>query len=155
MVSAGDSRKSSISLFICYSYDEHTRAVQSLLRRYRAVTTERQCVGHVGVDPPGKLDEARMEIPLLRLPVQVKGIDRNAVSSKAQAPDRSGEDQKALWTPDGWRCQLCGTMSNLEVHHRRFRSHSGNDLVENLTMLSKSCHSGVHRVRLQVPFLLE
>ncbi len=26
---------------------------------------------------------------------------------------------------DGWRCQSCGTMSNLEVHHREFRSHSG------------------------------
>ena len=24
---------------------------------------------------------------------------------------------------DGWRCQSCGTMSNLEVHHRKFRSH--------------------------------
>jgi len=26
---------------------------------------------------------------------------------------------------DGWRCQSCGTMSNLEVHHQEFRSHSG------------------------------
>jgi len=26
---------------------------------------------------------------------------------------------------DNWRCQLCGTMSNLEVHHKEFRSHSG------------------------------
>jgi len=25
---------------------------------------------------------------------------------------------------DGWRCQSCGTMSNLEVHHKEFRSHS-------------------------------
>jgi len=33
---------------------------------------------------------------------------------------------------DGWRCQSCGTMSNLEVHHREFRSHSGSDAEENL-----------------------
>ena len=26
---------------------------------------------------------------------------------------------------DGWRCQACGAMSNLEVHHQQFRSHSG------------------------------
>jgi hypothetical protein len=26
---------------------------------------------------------------------------------------------------DSWRCQSCGTMSNLEVHHKQFRSHSG------------------------------
>ena len=28
---------------------------------------------------------------------------------------------------DGWRCQSCGTMANLEVHHKQFRSHSGRD----------------------------
>ena len=33
---------------------------------------------------------------------------------------------------DGWRCQLCGAMSNLEVHHKQFRSHSGDDSEENL-----------------------
>jgi 5-methylcytosine-specific restriction endonuclease McrA len=33
---------------------------------------------------------------------------------------------------DGWRCQACGAMSNLEVHHKRFRSHSGHDSEENL-----------------------
>jgi hypothetical protein len=26
---------------------------------------------------------------------------------------------------DGWRCQVCGTMSSLEVHHQQERSHSG------------------------------
>jgi 5-methylcytosine-specific restriction endonuclease McrA len=31
---------------------------------------------------------------------------------------------------DGWRCQSCGTMSNLEVHHKRFRSHSRDDSGE-------------------------
>ncbi|MGA7047672.1 MAG: HNH endonuclease signature motif containing protein, partial [Candidatus Sulfotelmatobacter sp.] len=33
---------------------------------------------------------------------------------------------------DGWRCQSCGAMSNLEVHHKQFRSHSGDDSEENL-----------------------
>jgi hypothetical protein len=28
---------------------------------------------------------------------------------------------------DGWRRQSCGTMSNLEVHDKEFRSHSGDD----------------------------
>jgi 5-methylcytosine-specific restriction endonuclease McrA len=31
---------------------------------------------------------------------------------------------------DGWRCQVCGTMSNLQVHHNEFRSHSGHDSEE-------------------------
>jgi len=46
---------------------------------------------------------------------------------------------------DGWRCQSCGTMSNLEVHHRQFRSHSGSDLEENLITLCTACHATVHR----------
>jgi hypothetical protein len=36
---------------------------------------------------------------------------------------------------DSWRCQSCGTMSNLEVHHKQFRSHSGHDSEENLITL--------------------
>jgi len=31
---------------------------------------------------------------------------------------------------DGWRCQSCGTMSNLEIHHKQFRSHSGNVMCD-------------------------
>jgi len=31
---------------------------------------------------------------------------------------------------DSWRFQSCGTMSNLEVHYKQFRSHSGHDSEE-------------------------
>jgi 5-methylcytosine-specific restriction endonuclease McrA len=46
---------------------------------------------------------------------------------------------------DDWRCQSCGTMSNLEVHHREFRSHSRSDSEENLITLCTACHGSVHR----------
>ena len=45
---------------------------------------------------------------------------------------------------DGWRCQSCGTMTNLEVHHREFRSHSGSDSEENLITLCSGCHARAH-----------
>ncbi len=45
---------------------------------------------------------------------------------------------------DSWRCQSCGTMSNLEVHHREFRSHSGNDSEENLITMCTACHAIAH-----------
>ncbi len=48
---------------------------------------------------------------------------------------------------DGWRCQSCGTMSNLEVHHREFRSHSGDDSEENLITLCSDCHRRNHGLR--------
>jgi 5-methylcytosine-specific restriction endonuclease McrA len=45
---------------------------------------------------------------------------------------------------DGWRCQSCGTMLNLEVHHQVFRSRSGDDSDQNLITLCAACHSEVH-----------
>ena len=45
---------------------------------------------------------------------------------------------------DGWRCQSCGTMANLEIHHKEFRSHSGHDSEENLITLCTTCHAYVH-----------
>jgi 5-methylcytosine-specific restriction endonuclease McrA len=46
---------------------------------------------------------------------------------------------------DCWRCQSCGSMSNLDVHHMEFRSHSGEDSEENLMTLCAPCHARVHR----------
>ena len=46
---------------------------------------------------------------------------------------------------DGWRCQLCGIMSNLEIHHKQFRSRSGHDSEENLITLCAVCHASLHR----------
>ena len=45
---------------------------------------------------------------------------------------------------DGWRCQSCGTMSSLEVHHRKFRGRSGADSGDNLITLCSACHTEVH-----------
>jgi 5-methylcytosine-specific restriction endonuclease McrA len=45
---------------------------------------------------------------------------------------------------DGWRCQLCGTMTNLEVHHKEYRSQSGDDSEQNLITLCATCHAIVH-----------
>jgi ATP-dependent DNA helicase RecQ len=45
---------------------------------------------------------------------------------------------------DGWRCQSCGTRSNLEVHHKLFRSQSGEDSARNLITLCVCCHERMH-----------
>jgi 5-methylcytosine-specific restriction endonuclease McrA len=46
---------------------------------------------------------------------------------------------------DGWRCQVCGSMQNLQVHHFKFRSHSGSDVEQNLITLCEECHTRIHR----------
>ena len=45
---------------------------------------------------------------------------------------------------DSWRCQSCGAMSNLEIHHKEFRSLSGPDSEENLITLCTQYHAGAH-----------
>jgi 5-methylcytosine-specific restriction endonuclease McrA len=46
---------------------------------------------------------------------------------------------------DGWRCQVCGSMQHLQVHHLKFRSQSGGDEEQNLITLCAECHEQVHR----------
>jgi 5-methylcytosine-specific restriction endonuclease McrA len=46
---------------------------------------------------------------------------------------------------DSWRCQVCGSMQRLQVHHLKFRSQSGGDEEQNLITLCAQCHEQVHR----------
>jgi 5-methylcytosine-specific restriction endonuclease McrA len=50
-------------------------------------------------------------------------------------PDLYEELRNQVLPRDSWRCQSCGTISNLEVHHKEFRSHSGDDASQNLITL--------------------
>ena len=60
-------------------------------------------------------------------------------------PDVYEQLRNQILRRDGWRCQSCGSMSNLEVHHKDFRSHSGADSEENLITLCNGCHTTIHR----------
>ena len=45
---------------------------------------------------------------------------------------------------DRWRCQSCGALANLEVHHLQFRSQQGDDSEQNLITLCVQCHARMH-----------
>ena len=45
---------------------------------------------------------------------------------------------------DGWRCQACGSLRGLEVHHIQRRSQSGDDSEDNLITLCSDCHRAIH-----------
>jgi len=47
---------------------------------------------------------------------------------------------------DNWRCQFCGSIRNLQVHHKTFRSHLGDDSEENLITLCHRCHGRQHAI---------
>jgi 5-methylcytosine-specific restriction endonuclease McrA len=42
---------------------------------------------------------------------------------------------------DSWRCQECGSLENLQVHHLRFKSKLGDDATANLITCHRRRHS--------------
>jgi hypothetical protein len=79
-------------------------------------------------------------------------LERESImSSMGPKPVRSRLDAVAyndlrqhVLRRDGWRCQSCGRMSNLEVHHKQFRNRSGHDTEANLITLCRACHAYAH-----------
>jgi 5-methylcytosine-specific restriction endonuclease McrA len=59
-------------------------------------------------------------------------------------PERYEQLRNEVLGRDSWRCQACGTRSNLEVHHQEFRSRSGDDSEQNLITLCSACHAAAH-----------
>jgi 5-methylcytosine-specific restriction endonuclease McrA len=60
-------------------------------------------------------------------------------------PELYEQLRKQVLRRDGWRCQLCGSRQNLEVHHKQLRSQQGSDENFNLITLCVGCHEGQHR----------
>jgi len=60
-------------------------------------------------------------------------------------PESYRELHRQVLERDAWRCQICGCMQNLQVHHLNFRSQSGADEEQNLITLCAQCHDEVHR----------
>ena len=46
---------------------------------------------------------------------------------------------------DGWRCQMCGSLRGLEIHHIQRRSQAGDDAEDNLITLCSECHRVIHK----------
>jgi hypothetical protein len=65
----------------------------------------------------------------------------------AGPPGRAAPDAyEQLWgrvlVRDNWRCQKCGSPRNLQVHHKKPRSQSGNDSEFNLITLCSESSPG-------------
>jgi 5-methylcytosine-specific restriction endonuclease McrA len=51
---------------------------------------------------------------------------------------------KRVLERDGWWCQKCGSIENLQVHHQIKRSQQGDDALANLVTLCAYCHMVEH-----------
>ena len=82
-----------------------------------------------------------------RTPTVCRPLDRPAASTaqpKAMWKLGCRQLRKTVLERDRWRCQVCGTMSHLEVHHLNLRSRSGDDTDKNLITLCAECHAACH-----------
>ena len=43
------------------------------------------------------------------------------------------------------RCERCGRLTELQAHHKQFRSHGGTHTEENLEAVCQSCHDKEHK----------
>src|SRR3954466_13434373 len=73
-----------------------------------------------------------------------KSMRHKESRNSIEHPNTPGQVRLSVLRRDGWRCQLCGNMQNLQVHHQVFRSHGGNGSEQNLITLCCNCHSRVH-----------
>jgi 5-methylcytosine-specific restriction endonuclease McrA len=59
-------------------------------------------------------------------------------------PDEYDVVRKQVLERDSWRCQGCGSMKELQIHHVKPRSQLGGDVAQNLITLCFSCHRKRH-----------
>lgn len=45
---------------------------------------------------------------------------------------------------DGYRCSVCGMISDLEIHHKKYVSKGGDNNPDNLITLCEICHYKIH-----------
>ena len=74
----------------------------------------------------------------------MKEIIRGKTPRLRLDPKSYRELHRQVLERDGWRCQDCGSMQHLQVHHLEFRSQSGDDEEQNLITLCAGCHEHLH-----------
>lgn len=47
----------------------------------------------------------------------------------------------------GYKCARCGRVTELQRHHKKYRSHGGTHTVDNLEALCHTCHAKEHTRR--------
>jgi 5-methylcytosine-specific restriction endonuclease McrA len=63
------------------------------------------------------------------------------------APRAYGKLWMQVLRRDGWRCQRCGVLKGLQVHHITPRSRLGDDSETNLITLCVDCHQEIHMMK--------
>lgn len=73
----------------------------------------------------------------------IEGFAAKAKAERARNR-RKGSIKKAILNRDGHKCQKCGAIFDLHVHHIVPRSEGGADDEANLVTLCSNCHRAIH-----------
>ena len=63
---------------------------------------------------------------LHELPLKLREANSTEATARVD-PEPYDELRKLVLRRDGWRCQLCGSRRNLQVHHKQLRSQQGSE----------------------------
>jgi len=72
---------------------------------------------------------------------------RTARAKRATKRDKEKQWQRtrqAVLVRDGYKCRVCKTKENVDVHHIRFRSLGGEDSTSNCAAICRVCHAEIH-----------
>lgn len=78
----------------------------------------------------------------------LKSAERLAALRSMPYPDYLETDEwfnvrMSALDASGWRCQVCNTDEELEVHHRTY-DRRGEEVLEDVTVLCRGCHQRAH-----------
>ena len=81
---------------------------------------------------------------------------RRQIQRERPSPTGAGSDvRRRVRVRDGEKCRWCGTSSDLQVHHIKYRSEGGPNTMNNLITLCAEHHATAHsNKRLYQPALL-
>jgi 5-methylcytosine-specific restriction endonuclease McrA len=70
---------------------------------------------------------------------------------KAKARERQWQaTRKLVLVRDRYRCRVCASAEQVDVHHIRLRSAGGEDVPSNLAAMCRACHELIHLHKLTV-----
>ncbi len=109
--------------------DDPTVLLQSISRFFKFLPGEQRQAFLHEVDRKGFVNRILPKQPRVRLD-----------------PKLYDQLRKQVLCRDDWRCQVCGSRQNLQVHHKQLRSQQGDDDDSNLITLCADCHERKHRL---------
>ena len=65
-------------------------------------------------------------------------------------PGLSKELALAVFTRDQWKCRHCNDRNGVHPHHVIYKSHGGEDAMDNLVTICAGCHRAHHDGKLKI-----